>query len=143
MKKLLCFLFAVIMVFVLPFALFAQDPSPPSTVPETTGIGLYVVSFVSYLASVLALVEIFSVFFKKENARKWIGWLAAILIGVLAFLLKLGVFFAAWYIGLVYVIIVGLVSNGYLTSEKGQLLVDLIIDWLLKLGKPKTSPPGK
>jgi hypothetical protein len=149
MKKFICFLFAAFAIFIIPYALFGQDASPPPSgteVVQPLNIDVYVISFTAYVASVLALVEVLSLFIKNTKIRKYLGWVSAGGIGALAYFLKLGIFFAVWYIGLAYIIVAGFVSNGYLSAEKGKLLIDLIVEWLPKLTKNSktltSKPPG-
>jgi len=129
MKKLF---FIMFLIFIVPIGLLAASGES-----STLGIEDYVVSFAAYVASVLALTELVCSFIKKEVNRKVVSVVISVLIAVLAFALKLGIFFAAWYIGLVYLVIGILVVTGYLKADKGQMLVDLIIEWLNNINKKK------
>jgi len=123
MKK---FKFLITMV-VLVLTVFA----PIMVMGQTEGGGGfdpsgYVATFALYIAFLLAAVEAVMAFVKNTDSRKIIIWVAAVVIGILAFILKLGIFYTTWYVGLLYVLAGGAVVSGYLTAEQGQMLIDLL-----------------
>lgn len=125
MKRFIGFLITfMVFIFIAPVALLAQDPDPGTTGP----LAEYFISFAAYIGFLLLVVEFMVGFIKREDLRKVLIWVVAVALGILAFVFKLGIFYTTWYVGLLYVIFGGAVGAGYLTTEQGQMLIDLLLN---------------
>lgn len=122
MKRFIGFLIAFMVTLFVPAMLMAQ------TGGESVGFDPagYLATFALYITTLLLIVEFVVSLVKNIDARKIIIWVVAVLLGVLGFVFKLGIFYTTWYVGLLYILAGGAVGTGYLTTEQGQMLVDLI-----------------
>lgn len=134
MRRFMCFL---IFLFLMPLFLLAQGEGLPE-LPGGTDLEAYVATFLVYAASVMALTEIIGTIITKRRAV--LAWVLAVLVGVLAFVLKFGIFADVWYMGLIYIAVGGSIVNGYITADTGKLIVDLLKQWLKRSAKSLFSP---
>lgn len=109
MKTFLMMLFLLVPVFA-----FGQDGTEPGG-----GLVEYVLSFTAFVSTVLLITSFLNEFFFKwgGSAKQYLSWAIALLVGVAAYFLNLGIFDAEWYYTLVYTAFFALGANGLFDWE--------------------------
>ena len=122
------------MLLVTPIVLLAQTEGSS---PGLDFLGVYVANFAAFVGAIIVVTSLVNKLFKiAGNAKQYLSWIIAVIIGYAAFFLKLGIFAGvAWYIVLVYVALFALGSNGLFDWE--------LIRGILKALKLESTVPEK
>jgi len=128
MKNVIVMGIAMILMWALPLATFCQVMTPEVPAVDLLNITAYFYSIAALSVLIVPATSFVNRLLKVDGWKKHVlSWAVAVGLGVLAWLLKLGIFTGVdWYWAILYSILAGLVANGIFSIPTIKMILRLI-----------------
>ena len=128
MKNVIVMGIAMILMWALPLATFCQVMTPEVPTVDLLNITAYFYSITALSVLIVPATSFVNKLLKVDGWKKQVlSWAVAVGLGVLAWLLKLGIFNGVdWYWVILYSILAGLIANGIFSIPTIKMILRLI-----------------